>query len=200
MFANKINTMKKKTKKTALKKKRATKRSAKKNVIKKSSAKTKRNKKKTVTVKKKVARKTAVKKAKQKTKQKTKAKSIASRPAKTVTPSFRKKKNMEDELMEKPGIFVETEEQEIKFPVDSDITNEEIEEIDDDDLHSDMGDDEELKKRSWDVDMSGEDLDIPGTEYDNEMEELGSEDEENNPYSIGGDRHEDLEEDKDLGR
>lgn len=192
--------MKKKTKKTALKKKRATKRSAKKNVIKKSSAKTKRNKKKTVTVKKKVARKTAVKKAKQKTKQKTKAKSIASRPAKTVTPSFRKKKNMEDELMEKPGIFVETEEQEIKFPVDSDITNEEIEEIDDDDLHSDMGDDEELKKRSWDVDMSGEDLDIPGTEYDNEMEELGSEDEENNPYSIGGDRHEDLEEDKDLGR
>ena len=42
---------------------------------------------------------------------------------------------------------------------------------------------------------SGEDLDIPGAELDNEMEEIGSEDEENNFYSIGGDNHNDLEED-----
>ena len=32
-------------------------------------------------------------------------------------------------------------------------------------------------------------------ELDNEMEEIGSEDEENNFYSIGGDNHNDLEED-----
>lgn len=38
---------------------------------------------------------------------------------------------------------------------------------------------------------TGEDLDIQGAELDDEMEDIGSEDEENNYYSIGGDRHED---------
>ncbi|HUM51195.1 MAG TPA: hypothetical protein PK431_05240 [Chitinophagales bacterium] len=40
------------------------------------------------------------------------------------------------------------------------------------------------------------DLDVPGSELDDEQEKNGSEDEENNYYSIGGDRHDDLEEDK----
>ena len=40
-----------------------------------------------------------------------------------------------------------------------------------------------------------EDLDVPGAELDNNEEEIGREDEENNFYSLGGDRHEDLEED-----
>ena len=40
----------------------------------------------------------------------------------------------------------------------------------------------------------GDDLDVPGSELDDEQEEIGSEDEENNYYSIGGDDHEDLEE------
>ena len=39
------------------------------------------------------------------------------------------------------------------------------------------------------------DLDIPGAELDDKDEVLGEEDEENNYYSLGGDRHEDLEED-----
>jgi hypothetical protein len=43
---------------------------------------------------------------------------------------------------------------------------------------------------------SGSDLDIPGSELDDDMENIGSEDEENNGYSLGGDNHEDLEEDK----
>lgn len=38
------------------------------------------------------------------------------------------------------------------------------------------------------------DLDIPGSELDDEQEEIGSEDEENNYYSLGGDNHTDLEE------
>ena len=42
---------------------------------------------------------------------------------------------------------------------------------------------------------SGDDLDIPGSELDNSNEEIGEEDEENNYYSLGGDRHENLEED-----
>ena len=43
-------------------------------------------------------------------------------------------------------------------------------------------------------DPSGEDLDVPGSELDDDLEEIGSEDEENNYYSIGGDEHENLEE------
>ncbi|MBA4410549.1 MAG: hypothetical protein Q8S54_04560 [Bacteroidota bacterium] len=48
----------------------------------------------------------------------------------------------------------------------------------------------------FDNDFSGGDLDIPGSELDDEMENIGSEDEENNYYSLGGDDHEDLEEDQ----
>lgn len=44
--------------------------------------------------------------------------------------------------------------------------------------------------------VSGEDLDVPGAELDNVNEEIGEEDEENNYYSLGGDRHENLEEDR----
>ena len=40
---------------------------------------------------------------------------------------------------------------------------------------------------------TGEDLDIPGAELDDDNEAIGEEDEENNYYSLGGDRHEDLE-------
>jgi hypothetical protein len=42
----------------------------------------------------------------------------------------------------------------------------------------------------------GEDLDIPGAELDDADENIGEEDEENNYYSLGGDNHGDLEEDK----
>lgn len=45
-------------------------------------------------------------------------------------------------------------------------------------------------------DVSGRDLDVPGSEDDDDMEELGEEDEENNYYSLGGDNHEDQEENK----
>ncbi|WP_322550058.1 hypothetical protein [Flavobacterium psychraquaticum] len=42
----------------------------------------------------------------------------------------------------------------------------------------------------------GSDLDVPGSELDDQQESVGSEDEENNYYSLGGDNHNDLEEDK----
>ena len=45
-------------------------------------------------------------------------------------------------------------------------------------------------------DESGSDLDVPGSELDDEQEKIGSEDEENNYYSLGGDDHNDLDEDK----
>jgi hypothetical protein len=44
-------------------------------------------------------------------------------------------------------------------------------------------------------DESGSDLDIPGSELDDDMENIGSEDEENNYYSLSDDYSED---DKDI--
>ena len=41
-----------------------------------------------------------------------------------------------------------------------------------------------------------DDLDVPGAELGDDEENLGNEDEENNYYSLGGDNHNDLEEDK----
>ncbi len=51
-----------------------------------------------------------------------------------------------------------------------------------------------LNEKDFDEDESGSDLDIPGSELDDEMENVGSEDEENNYYSLGGDNnHDDIE-------
>ncbi len=51
--------------------------------------------------------------------------------------------------------------------------------------------DEELE---IDGELLGDELDVPGSELDDDDEAIGNKDEENNYYSIGGDRHEDLEE------
>ena len=53
-----------------------------------------------------------------------------------------------------------------------------------------------LRRKSLDNENSAADLDIPGSELDDAQEDIGSEDEENNYYSLGGDDHEDLEEDR----
>ena len=50
-------------------------------------------------------------------------------------------------------------------------------------------------EKDFSDDMSGSDLDVPGSELDDEQENIGSEDEENNYYSLGGDDHNDLDED-----
>jgi len=47
----------------------------------------------------------------------------------------------------------------------------------------------DLNEKDFDDDKTGADLDIPGAELDDEQELIGSEDEENNYYSIGGDKH-----------
>jgi hypothetical protein len=52
------------------------------------------------------------------------------------------------------------------------------------------------KKTAVTEQKPGDDLDIPGSELDDDNEDIGEEDEENNYYSLGGDNHEDLEEDK----
>jgi hypothetical protein len=54
---------------------------------------------------------------------------------------------------------------------------------------------EKANEKGFEDDVSGSDLDIPGAELDDSLEDVGSEDEENNYYSLGGDNHNDLEED-----
>ncbi|PZP51894.1 MAG: hypothetical protein DI598_02055 [Pseudopedobacter saltans] len=49
------------------------------------------------------------------------------------------------------------------------------------------------KKKRHDLD---EDLDVPGADLDDDQEFIGEEDEENNYYSLGGEDHDDLEEDE----
>jgi hypothetical protein len=53
-----------------------------------------------------------------------------------------------------------------------------------------------LNEKDFSTDLIGDDLDVPGAELDDAMEEVGSEDEENNYFSLGGDNHENLEEDQ----
>jgi hypothetical protein len=48
--------------------------------------------------------------------------------------------------------------------------------------------------KNFNDDMLGDNLDVPGAELDDKKEDIGSEDEENNYYSIGGDNHTDLDE------
>lgn len=55
---------------------------------------------------------------------------------------------------------------------------------------------EPLNEASAPWDVSGADLDVPGSEDDDANEMLGEEDEENNYYSLGGDNHESQEENK----
>lgn len=52
-----------------------------------------------------------------------------------------------------------------------------------------------FNEKDFEDDLTGDDLDIPGSELDDELELIGSEDEENNYYSLGGDDHNDLDED-----
>lgn len=54
----------------------------------------------------------------------------------------------------------------------------------------------ERNEKDFPEDVTGEDLDVPGSEADEAKANSGSEDEENNYYSLGGDDHNDLDEDK----
>jgi hypothetical protein len=67
------------------------------------------------------------------------------------------------------------------------------------DIEIDPENPEVLKRETEDADVvpeldfeksvMGDDLDVPGSELDDEQEDIGSEDEENNYYSLGGDNH-----------
>lgn len=50
-----------------------------------------------------------------------------------------------------------------------------------------------INQLDFNKEFSGQDLDVPGTELDDEQERIGSEDEENNYYSLGEDNHVNLD-------
>lgn len=87
------------------------------------------------------------------------------------------------------------------YPPKDDIYNNEKEETDmnPEDLTKNKSENElpgTQNEKFPENDRSGSDLDIPGVELDDEQESVGSEDEENNSYSLGGDDHNDLDEDR----
>lgn len=87
----------------------------------------------------------------------------------------------------------------LNYPSSEDIYNMDKEEteIDPEDIsrtktyNANIG---KYNEKTFGEDKSGDDLDIPGSELDEQQENIGSEDEENNGYSIGSDNHNDLEE------
>lgn len=80
---------------------------------------------------------------------------------------------------------------------EADVTSEDLLLLGEREADQDMNDDELTREaRVNDVDDEQEaELDVPGSELDDNSENIGEEDEENNYYSLGGDRHENLEED-----
>jgi hypothetical protein len=84
------------------------------------------------------------------------------------------------------------------YPASEDIYSQckEEEEINPEDI-SRIKETEEMgvnNQKDFTDDETGSDLDVPGSELDDTQEDIGSEDEENNLYSIGGDNHDNLDE------
>jgi len=96
----------------------------------------------------------------------------------TKTPSGELKKN-------KPGIQKRNTSPEIMPGTEADLTKDDRDALGAIDRSNDGGDDELLDDFNLGPDFSGDDLDVPGSELDDDMEDLGSEDEENNYYSRG---------------
>lgn len=94
----------------------------------------------------------------------------------------------ENELSDKDDL-------EIVKGTEADVTKEDLEIL----KGSDQGmllDKDDVDAIDNNLERTGEDLDVPGSELDDNDENIGEEDEENNYYSLGGDNHNELEEDK----
>ena len=73
-----------------------------------------------------------------------------------------------------------------RFREEKEINPEDISKIKD---FNEKGEDSGNNEKDFHDDKSGTDLDVPGSELDDEQENIGAEDEENNFYSLGGDEH-----------
>ncbi|KAF2326256.1 hypothetical protein [Flavobacterium daemonense] len=73
----------------------------------------------------------------------------------------------------------------LDYPSNEDIFNQEdqLEDIDPDEISNEKTIDENNHEWKQNSDKLGDDLDVPGSELDDDQEEIGAEDEENNFYS-----------------
>ena len=94
------------------------------------------------------------------------------------TPAGELKKN-------NPGKLSRNTSPEIIPGTEADLTPDDLAALGSPERSNDGGDDELLDSIAMGPDFSGDDLDVPGSENDDDMEDLGSEDEENNYYSRG---------------
>ncbi len=114
------------------------------------------------------------------------------RPSASATEQdFEKKVDSMDSKQDFPGYPKYGKEEDIysKFKEEEDIDPENIGQ-----LKGENEMPETMNEKSFNEDLVGDDLDIPGSEMDDADEAVGHEDEENNYYSIGGDNHNSLEE------
>ncbi|ABQ03085.1 MULTISPECIES: hypothetical protein [Flavobacterium] len=93
--------------------------------------------------------------------------------------------NSEDKLDDIKDEKIEKNLENMDYPANEDIYNQEerLEDIDPQDISGERiinNDNHEWKQNS---DKIGNDLDVPGSELDDQQEDIGSEDEENNYYS-----------------
>lgn len=109
-----------------------------------------------------------------------------------------------DDLNGSPDDAIETDDEQLITDERSNVSRQEIQDLNDSanitpgdegardlkraQLNNVDDEGELLEERSGH--LSGEDLDVPGSELDDDNEGQGAEDEENNPYSVGGDRNE----------
>ncbi len=92
--------------------------------------------------------------------------------------------NSEEKNTEKEN-EIERNLENLDYPASEDIFNQEnkLEDIDPDEISNETNIDQENHEWKQNSDKLGEDLDVPGSELDDDQEEIGSEDEENNFYS-----------------
>jgi len=115
-------------------------------------------------------------------------KNVKTNPARQV-----QDKETEDNLPEYP-VYPDSEDIYNKYKKEKNMDPEDISRVKEPDKSDKSRGNPE---KEFTKDISGRDLDIPGSELDDEQENIGNEDEENNYYSIGGDGHSNLDEDKD---
>lgn len=94
-----------------------------------------------------------------------------------------------------PEVKSSRSELEKDLPYNPELTREDLESLQHDNIHTDGGDDEQLREREKKVDFTGSDLDVPGSGTAEKLRKKGMPDEENQLFSQGGPDKEHLRED-----
>lgn len=104
----------------------------------------------------------------------------------------RSEKREQTEAKERKASLPESEKD---LPYNPEVTKEDLESLQHENIHTDGGDDETLRDRNEKVDFTGSDLDVPGSKTAEKLRKKGMPDEENQLFSQGGPDKENLEED-----